>query len=1013
MTSHARDDPINRLQQRVLQLHDSEQHQEARRLAHQACEDALRELGEDHIDTARIFEILASVLQATGDLAAARPYLERAVKIYRDRLGDDHHQTAASLVRLGVVVQNSGELATAQPYLERAVAILRRAPGDDPLPLAASLKCLGNLLWDRGDLAAARPCLEEALDIHREALGDDPDAAKSLNDLGSLLQESKDVSGARLCFEEALEISKHVLGENDPVTTTSLNNLALLAKEEGNLTASLMYHQFALDAQRRVLAGLESEQEAVSLFSNVLGRALGAGPLGGLVGGLIEGMMSGALVVPSDLTSLGYPDTATDMRSLGCRFLEVGEPDAARTCIEAALGFQQGLLGEHPDTAASLLVLGILETKSGRVEEAARVMRECAAIHDRMIRDVFSACSDAQRLVLLEQLRTAQGVFLTLVSRHLAGSPDMVRWAFDLVLSRKCLSAEALAARRDAILGGRYKHLRQELDLLNQLRQQIAQKQLAGPDRGEPLDAHEEILFRWRREQEQREEALARQVPEMALLKQLGKADGKAVARHLPPNVALIELTRFDHIDFHSWPAQETSERQPGRYLAFVLTAGKAEEVRMIDLGDAHTIDQLIADFRGVIAVPPWLPPRGQSVLSAQEGDTADLSPLMPAPRHAGDELRQRLFDPLLPALGDCTELWLCPDGDLANLPFEVLPGRQDGQRLLDTYRISYLSCGRDVVRFGQQFPRRPSFLTSLRGLGRRLLGLGAPAALQPAPPFVAADPDFDLAAPAPVDPLSAGEPDLATPRRSRDIDRALTVCRLPGTRIEAERIATLLGVEPVLGAVLDRPLKAIRSPVILHLATHGFFLNDQQADPCAVVRDMVAGFTAGVGDRLAGAKYESPLLRSGLLLAGFNTWQKGRQPPVEAEDGMLTAEDVVGMDLLDTQLVVLSACETGLGEVRVGEGVFGLRRAFAAAGARTVVMSLWKVPDEQTQELMVEFYAHVLRGEGRAEALRQAQQAIRARHPDPFFWGAFICQGDPRPLQRDRKSASPAARQA
>lgn len=118
-----------------------------------------------------------------------------------------------------------------------------------------------------------------------------------------------------------------------------------------------------------------------------------------------------------------------------------------------------------------------------------------------------------------------------------------------------------------------------------------------------------------------------------------------------------------------------------------------------------------------------------------------------------------------------------------------------------------------------------------------------------------------------------------------------------------------------------------------------------------------------------------------------------------DAEDGLLTAEDVSGLDLLDTELVVLSACETGLGEVHVGEGVFGLRRAFVLAGAKTLVMSLWKVPDEQTRELMEDFYRRILSGEPRADALRDAQLAMKTKHPEPLYWGAFICQGDPGPL--------------
>jgi CHAT domain-containing protein len=154
-----------------------------------------------------------------------------------------------------------------------------------------------------------------------------------------------------------------------------------------------------------------------------------------------------------------------------------------------------------------------------------------------------------------------------------------------------------------------------------------------------------------------------------------------------------------------------------------------------------------------------------------------------------------------------------------------------------------------------------------------------------------------------------------------------------------------------------------------------------------------------GSAGRLSGPLPENPLLRCGLALAGANTWLQGGTPPDDAEDGLLTAEDVSGLDLLATELVVLSACDTGLGEVRTGEGVFGLQRAFTLAGAKTLVMSLWSVPDEQTRELMEDFYRRILTGQPRADALRDAQFAVRQKYPDPFYWGAFICQGNPGPF--------------
>ncbi len=386
---------------------------------------------------------------------------------------------------------------------------------------------------------------------------------------------------------------------------------------------------------------------------------------------------------------------------------------------------------------------------------------------------------------------------------------------------------------------------------------------------------------------------------------------------------------------------------------------------------------------------------REEAVLSVQGG--------------AGSDLRAALFDRLAPALGSRTRLLIAPDGDLSRLPFEVLP-TADGRRLIDDYQISYLSCGRDVLRFG------------------------AVATGQPGGPLVVADPDFDLETVPMREPaqpkagfwsrlLGRGKKATATPiqsvpalattassgRHSRDLDRdrgAYHFHRLPGTRAEGERIAALLDVSPWLDATaLEGRLKtACRSPRILHLATHGFFLPDQQRDLNREGRGFGFDFGefSGAKDglaRLSGPMMENPMLRSGLALAGANTWLKAGNPPEEAEDGLLTAEDVTGLDLLATELVVLSACETGLGQVHVGEGVFGLRRAFVLAGAKTLVMSLWKVPDEPTRELMEDFYGRLLAGQGRAEALREAQLAMKAKYPDPFYWGAFICQGDPSPL--------------
>jgi CHAT domain-containing protein len=332
------------------------------------------------------------------------------------------------------------------------------------------------------------------------------------------------------------------------------------------------------------------------------------------------------------------------------------------------------------------------------------------------------------------------------------------------------------------------------------------------------------------------------------------------------------------------------------------------DHVHMIDLGEAEEIDHWIAAFRESVAVDPDKRPERVAVQrSPGPGTRAEEDP--------GLSLRRALFDKLVPALGGGKRLFLALDGELTRLPFELLPDAS-GRLVLDDYRISYLSCGRDVLRF------------NARSTG------------QCGPPLVIADPNFDLGA---QNGLPSTPPEMTRGRRSRDIrDHLKPLPLLPNTGYEGKWIAKKLGVSPWLGgdALEGRLKERCRSPRILHLATHGFFLKDQP-------RDLDAGLPLVGGHESKGWRSgqlpENPLLRSGLVLAGYNTWRDRQPVPEEAEDGLLTAEDVSGLDLLATDLVVLSACETGLGEVHVGEGVFGLQRAFMLAGAKTLIMSLWK----------------------------------------------------------------------
>jgi len=963
----------------------------------QICEIERTALGEHHPDYAGSLNNLATLYRAMGDFAAALPLYRQALEIRRAALGEKHPDYAASLNNLALLYEEMGDYAGALPLYRQAREIFRTTLGENHPHYAASLDNLAWLYQAMGDYASALPLYRQALEIRRATQGENhPRYAANLHKLAWLYHAMGDHTAALPLYRQAREIFRTTLGENHPHYAASLNHLAMLYHQMGDHTAALPLFRQALEIKRTAL-GEEHPIYAIGLNN---------------LAALYQDVGDHAAALPLfrqsleiNRTALGedHPHYAMSLNHLAMLYQEMGEHAAALPLCRQALEILRTTLGEsHPHYATSLANVAMLYAATGRASEAMPLMLQATAIDDRMIGQILAIGSERQRAVFLDTVLAKFYVFLSLVLRHLGDSPNAIHAAFELVLRRKAVAAEAVATQRDARLGGKYPALEPRLRDLAALRMQIARKTLAGPG-PEGLESYLHGLTEWDAQGERLEAELARQIPEMNLEQKLRAADRRAVALNLTEGVTLVEFVRFHVWYFQAVPARGEKHWKPARYIAFVLAGARPDDVQIIDLGEADPIDRLIADFRaGIIAEAAtndgrdMAKRRAEAALSVQDG--------------AGSALRAALFDRLAPALGGRTRLLIAPDGDLSRLPFEVLP-TADGRRLIDDYQISYLSCGRDVLRFG------------------------AVATGQPGAPLVVADPDFDLETVPMREPgqpkadfwsrlLSRGKKATATPiqtvpvlattassamRHSRDLDRDrgdYHFHRLPGTRAEGERVAALLDVSPWLDATaLEGRLKtACHSPRILHLATHGFFLPDQQRDLNREGRGFgfdfgeFSGVKDGLG-RFSGPMMENPMLRSGLALAGANTWLKAGNPPEEAEDGLLTAEDVTGLDLLATELVVLSACETGLGRVHVGEGVFGLRRAFVLAGAKTLVMSLWKVPDEPTRELMEAFYARLLAGQGRAEALREAQLVMKAKYPDPFYWGAFICQGDPSPL--------------
>jgi CHAT domain-containing protein len=325
-----------------------------------------------------------------------------------------------------------------------------------------------------------------------------------------------------------------------------------------------------------------------------------------------------------------------------------------------------------------------------------------------------------------------------------------------------------------------------------------------------------------------------------------------------------------------------------------------------------------------------------------------------------GNALYKLTMGKVVPKLGGSTNILVAPDGALNVVPFSALVD-DSKQYLIKKFTFTYLTSGRDLLRLAVK--------TKAQGGG-----------------IVFADPKFDAAAPAPDGGQTRG-------RRSGDL-RSLKWNPLPGTGQEADALVkTMKGLKVFRGdQATEGALKGVHAPKILHLATHGFFLPDEAPPPAA---DQIAP-NAPSAKSAGSDQYENPLLRSGLALAGANKLSSG------TDDGVLTALEASGLDLWGTKLVVLSACETGVGKVSNGEGVYGLRRSLVIAGAESLVMTLWQVDDFATKDLMAGYYTKLAAGKPRSAALREIQLELAAqeKYAHPFYWASFLPAGALTPIK-------------
>jgi CHAT domain-containing protein len=659
-----------------------------------------------------------------------------------------------------------------------------------------------------------------------------------------------------------------------------------------------------------------------------------------------EPLFQRALAIREAALGMNHPDVASSLNSLANLYREQGLYKQAEPLYQRALAIFEAALGtHHPLVAQAVSNIAQLRLAQHRLADALPLLTRSFSLSELRLRQETLDFSESRLAEFLQFLRSGEELLHALLRTH-PGNAHVQRLTLSAVLLRKGRSVEETSNTSRTILRGLGPQDRDSFERLRILRTQLASLSLQGPGSLSPAD-YQKRLKDLANQGDALEADLARRSAPLRALSSLPAPNDivDRVATALPKDSALVEFVAYTDRPLIPKPGTPESKLPSQlRYLALVLFPDA--RILSLDLGPAASIDSAAARLRDAFA----------------ERDAAYLS--------SSQALYALAFKPLRPLLGETRRLFLAPDGQLALVPFAAL---HDGTSfLIDSFDFSYLTSGKDLLPRSQD-------------------------ASSPDSVVVLADPAFgSLAAASPEETSGIAQ-------RSSSLERFFSTLRadlahhawppLPGTRQEAQAIQSLLPQARLfLGPdATTQRLLGLPAPAVLHIATHGFFLEDSSTP---------SGARALVGSSSGGSSLPpppDPLLRSGLVLSGAPSPDSTQ---LRSGNSLVTALELAGLDLWGTQLVVLSACDTGRGDIKLGQGVYGLRRALVIAGAETVVMSLWKVNDDSTRLLMESYYRHLLDGSGRAEALRQAMRSLRQSHPHPHYWAPFISLGSDAPLR-------------
>ncbi|PCI23526.1 MAG: hypothetical protein COB67_12675 [SAR324 cluster bacterium] len=879
----------------------------------------------------------AALLEERGNYIEAETLYLQVWNYDRQSLGEKHPNTIIDMNNLAGIYRKQGDYSQAEDYYVTSLEYIREALGDQHPETLSIMNNLALLYENQGLFEKAEPLFKEVTRTARNSLGTShPKTLAFMNNL-ALLYESQGVfDKSEPLYRETIDLNAEVFGANHSNTIASVNNLGYLYLMQDKQDQAEPLFRRVL-TQWEVQFGMKHQKTLKSL--NNLARVLHKqGKLQEAERRFLQ-----ALSLRKEVLGEKHPDVIRSQIDLSALYLSQKEYDEAESLLEDTVSLAEEVLGKnHQYTFEALNVLAELYEQSGEIEDALKTRSLAFNRRSEFFDRVLWGTGENTRQAYIQLHQSEQDDYLTLIAAH--NNSENARLALHVGLQRKGLLLKISSEIQKVLEMNNNADLADLAEKLTESRKALASMTLSGPKTESPEEFHR-ILLNLEDEVNDLQAELGRMsVPYRNTAQEITTDQ---IFDNIEDNAILVDYVAYKQKGQSKMMALVAQNKAEG---CFILWNCKNARVDMIPLGDLEEIRKSISYFREAI--------------QDEDAEEEDLL-------STGQEIYQKIWAPLEKFFGNKNLIYIVPDSALHLLPFDAMID-EDDRYLIQTRDLRFLSSSRDLV------------ITPLkRSQGEFVIFAG---------------PDYDS--------------DYLKERRKKIVTQSTRGGVAKGMRISSTGLRSL-SFEPLDGAEIEgqtiklvsdkgenpsvifskkiaeeQQLRNLKDPPqMLHIATHGFFLGAEES----LVKRLLSVQRGGL--QKIPPPGDNPLLRAGLAFAGINANAPFLGEIDTDNDGVLTAMEVLGLDLTGTKLVVLSACETGVGEIHDGEGVYGLRRAFQEAGVENVVNSLWPVSDEGTRRLMEEFYGRLFEKVPIQQALKGAQLNLinSEEWSHPYYWSAFV----------------------